>query len=197
MSILDAKPPKCVPNPDDPQNPLLMCNTCQKVDTTSGKLIHPVLCFRLPVTGITIYRPPGLKLTKRWVSDVKVHDVGDWADNEKLVIHFDQGLCDVPVAIEVRRFKPKEGVDELVRRWTNNGEVREQYLPPYGLADIKATAKQFQQYIYDHAAAGMMKLMSSPEKIHPLIRQTFKVAAHHYSYLSVSQLFPSTPAQET
>lgn len=65
-------------------------------------------------------------------------------------IAFTSGVCEVPIEVEVVRFKPMKG-DTTKRYWTTvHGErlvYRSKALAPYCLADIHKTAAAFDEYI--------------------------------------------------
>ncbi|GAB1314809.1 Zn(2)-C6 fungal-type domain-containing protein [Madurella fahalii] len=168
---------RCVPNKFD-SSPLAPCETCLNVHRDSKKTIHYIPCLRFKVTLVLIYRPGYLELTRRF-DHTKVMDVADYPDDRVYDILIDQGLCANPVRLRVRRFVPREG-DVLCRRYVDNGVPKEQYIPPFCLADSEKTARQFKEYIYRNALAGLAEAVKTSDDI---VKDIFAMIAKHCSSL--------------
>ncbi|KAK0636402.1 hypothetical protein B0T17DRAFT_482682 [Bombardia bombarda] len=159
---------RCKPNPDNPEDPFMPCRSCMNVSKSSKKTIHKMPCLRYKFTTMTIYRAGGLNLTERF-SHTQVMDVSDHADNVIRTIEMTQGLCRIPIKLEVRRFKPWK-TDVCFRRWIDNGVAKRQDLPPFCLADIEKTAIEFKQYIFDNALCGLAEAAKDSADI---VKETF------------------------
>ncbi|KXX81455.1 hypothetical protein MMYC01_201763 [Madurella mycetomatis] len=168
---------RCVPNKSD-SSPLAPCETCLNVHRDSKKTIHYIPCLRFKVTLVLIYRPGYLELTRRF-DHTKVMDIADCPDDTVYNILVDHGLCANPVRLRVRRFEPKEG-DVLCRRYVDNGVPKEQYIPPFCLADSEKTARQFKEYIYHNALAGLAEAVKTSDDI---VKDIFAMIAKHCSSL--------------
>lgn len=104
-------------------------------------------------------------------------DVGDWEDDCIRDIYLAQGLSAEPMALKVRRFRPRSG-DDCYRRW-RTGEVA---VEPYCLADIQATANYFVQYLSRTSCDGLKK---TAKKSCKLVRETYNMAVDHARFLEV------------
>lgn len=178
-ACLHTEMAQCVPNKSD-SSPLAPCETCLNVHRDSKKTIHYIPCLRFKVTLVLIYRPGYLELTRRF-DHTKVMDIADCPDDTVYNILMDHGLCANPVRLRVRRFEPKEG-DVLCRRYVDNGVPKEQYIPPFCLADSEKTARQFKEYIYRNALAGLAEAVKTSDDI---VKDIFAMIAKHCSSLPV------------
>lgn len=168
-----------MPNKLD-SSPLAPCETCLNVHRDSKKTIHYIPCLRFKITSALVYRPGGLNLTRRF-DHTKVVDVADYPDNQVYDILIDHGLCANPVRVRVRRFVPRDG-DVLCRRFVDNGVPKEQHVEPFCLADAEKTAREFKEYIYHNALAGLTEAVKASDD---LVRDVFAMIAKHCSSLPV------------
>ncbi|KAH6655181.1 hypothetical protein BKA67DRAFT_534117 [Truncatella angustata] len=172
----------CEPNPAAPEGP---CLTCIKMkESESKKVIHGYCpCERLKPTAIVLFRSGGLKFTERpgW-EGAAMKDLGpqDWASDEIHTIHVTLGLCDKPITLRARRFKPIKG-DQLSRFWTHNGAQYETHIAAYALDNIQNASKVLEQHIEAHAYDAVKLFVEGGSRVHPhpLVSETYKAAWHH------------------
>lgn len=145
----------------------------------SKKTIHNLPCLRYKVTSIVTYRPGGLGLTKRF-THTKVVDVTEYTDNIIYEIQMMQGLCREPVRLQVRRFRAKD-TDILDRKYVDNGIPRVQRIEPFCLADVKQTAREFEEYIWRNAIEGLTEAVKDSDGI---VREVFAMVARHCAWLN-------------
>lgn len=137
-------------------------------NSKSRKVVYRVPCVRTTIEQLILYRPGELGLTRRW-EGTKVKDIEDWADNTIRIIHMDQGLCDRPMEVRVRRFIPRD-TDIL---WKGSPDV---VLPPYCLANVDETAIYFRNYLRSNLRSLAKAVRTSS---HDLVRETYDEAVRH------------------
>ncbi|KAI0017831.1 hypothetical protein F4780DRAFT_570727 [Xylariomycetidae sp. FL0641] len=133
---------RCLPDERDPEKS--DCLTCRAVSLDSKKVIHRLPCLRWKLTEVVIFREGGLNLTKRW-EGVKVKDLAprDWVGEPSRTIFMSLGLCSNPIALRVKKFRPKAG-DVTARNWIDpDGERQVTPIAPYALADIHQTTQTY------------------------------------------------------
>ncbi|KAK6857918.1 hypothetical protein PG995_005617 [Apiospora arundinis] len=171
---------RCVPDPNDESGP---CVTCKTVND-SKKVIHKMGCIRWKLTAATVFRQAHLKLTKRWKGNT-MYDIpaSDWADDEIRVIQMSEGLCSQPFEIKVRRFKPQPG-DVTDRFWTDrHGVSHASKLPPYAIASVGETCKQFVKYAEANTFEAVEQFANRHD-VHPIVQETYKAAWNHMRYVT-------------
>ncbi|KAK8079278.1 Satratoxin biosynthesis SC3 cluster transcription factor SAT20 [Apiospora phragmitis] len=171
---------RCIPNPDDEMGPCITCSTV----TPSKKVIHQLHCCRWKLTAATVYRQAHLKLTKRWRGST-MYDIpaSDWADDEIRIIQISEGLCSKPFEIKVRRFKPQPG-DVTDRIWTDKqGNPHISRIPPYAIASVGETCKQFVKHAEENAFEAV-KQFASRHDVHPIVQETYKAAWNHMRHIT-------------
>ncbi|KAH9884271.1 hypothetical protein F4778DRAFT_787894 [Xylariomycetidae sp. FL2044] len=145
---------RCKPDPDDPLGN--DCMSCRKICQESKKVIHRGACLRWKLIEAVTFRRGGLGLTQRWVG-VRMRDLpaGGWSGNTIHTIDIRLPLCSTNVLspllkVRVRKFEPRKG-DVLTKYYLLNQKQEEIPLPPFALADIRATAEVYKQYVQDSA----------------------------------------------
>ncbi|KAH8204726.1 hypothetical protein TruAng_001060 [Truncatella angustata] len=142
--------------------------------TISSRSARP--SSRSPRTGVQ-------KRTERpgW-EGAAMKDLGpqDWASDEIHTIHVTLGLCDKPITLRARRFKPIKG-DQLSRFWTHNGAQYETHIAAYALDNIQNASKVLEQHIEAHAYDAVKLFVEGGSRVHPhpLVSETYKAAWHH------------------
>jgi hypothetical protein len=176
---------QCVPNEENPKDPKLTCQSCLVVRWEYNKIRHvDVHCTREKMTKIVLYRESGLPITDRWARDTKLHELTDWVETKTYRIKMDQGLCDKPFPLEVRRFRQRKG-DKLYKRYIiGTGKAVDFELPPYALADAADTSDRFLSYVKKNARAGLQHVATSEESIHPIMCRTLQMAERHCTRLA-------------
>ena len=79
-------------------------------------------------------------------------DIDHWASSESRTIQITQDYSAVPLIVEVRRFKPREG-DRLTKSWVEGTVKKTIQLPPYAFANLKATEQVYINYINQQGPA--------------------------------------------
>ncbi|KAM7203047.1 hypothetical protein V8F33_002395 [Rhypophila sp. PSN 637] len=159
-------------SPSDPNDPSGPCAPCSKVSKTNKKTIHRIPCWRYKFATMILHRSGGLNYTKRFTYQ-EVVDIGDYCDNIILSVKMEQGLCEKPVVLHIRRFRPREG-DDLNRRYIENGTLKEQPLEPFCLANVEQTAKYFRKYVEENALRGLRFAVRESDDI---VKATFAMIA--------------------
>ncbi|KAI0123986.1 hypothetical protein BJ170DRAFT_68509 [Xylariales sp. AK1849] len=170
---------RCDPNPDRPNDADCMCYTCAKVILNSKKVIHRLPCARYKLTSATLFREGGLKLTARW-KGAAMEDLGpeDWVADKTRTIQISLGLCENPIELRVRKFKPQLG-DVLPRYWKDKyGKQQETPVEPYALEDIQRASVTFQQHINENAKDAVWRY-ANKKNVHHLVRKTYMAAWNH------------------
>ncbi|KAF7538157.1 hypothetical protein G7054_g3141 [Neopestalotiopsis clavispora] len=160
---------KCEPGPDGPNGPCLPCYKIQNSD--SKKVVHRLPCSRFKLTDTVMFRTGGLNFTKRqgW-QGAAMMDMRpcDWADDVIITIDLTLGYCEQPIKLQVRRFKPQEGVDITSRFWLDShGQQQTTDIAPYALHNIKAHRAVLMEHV-THNAYHAIKRYAENETVHPL-----------------------------
>lgn len=164
---------RCLPNVDNPNDPLAPCVTCLKVRRESKKTIHNLPCLRYKLASVVLQRDGGLGYTKRFDHTQLINiRANDWADNHIKVIEMAQGLCETPMTLKVRAFRAVEG-DQLVRNFVGRDGIR---IPAYGLVNVKEHGRAFQHYIAANAIKG---LEDSAKDSDDLVKDMYSMIAEH------------------
>jgi hypothetical protein len=126
-----------------------------------------------------MFRTGGLNFTKRqgW-EGAAMMDMRpcDWADDVIITIDLTLGYCEQPIKLQVRRFKPQEGVDITSRFWLDShGQQQTTDIAPYALHNIKAHRAVLMEHV-THNAYHAIKRYAENETVHPLVRETYKQA---------------------
>jgi len=92
------------------------------------------------------------------------------------------------LVVEVHRFVPIPG-DVTSRRYISNGTYKYVHVPPYCLADIKQTAKDFCDHVEENALHGLRGAAKEAAKEgNMLLSRTFIKILEHISGLQVSPI---------
>ncbi|EAQ86127.1 hypothetical protein CHGG_07380 [Chaetomium globosum CBS 148.51] len=155
---------RCRPNKLDPTNPDAPCESCLLVRKASKKTIHYISCLRFKVTSMVVYRAGGLGYTKRF-DHTKIVDVDGYSDGITYDIEITQGLCQTPILLKVRRFRPNQ-TDKT--HWSYRVDDttcahRSQDTGAFCLVNIKETAKKFNDYIACNAADGLAEAVKDSD----------------------------------
>ncbi|KAK3297180.1 uncharacterized protein B0H64DRAFT_320431 [Chaetomium fimeti] len=176
---------RCVPNEGDPTNPLAPCVTCLKVHRNSKKTIHFTPCLRFKVTSMVVYRAGGLGYTERF-DHTKVVDVVDYSDGVIYNIEITQGLCQSPMLLQVRRFRPRQTDKTHWRYHIDDGARahKSQDTGAFCLADIEETAKKFNDYIDSNAVEGLAEAVKGSDDI---VKEVFAMIETHCNSLPLAK----------
>lgn len=99
----------------------------------------------------------------------------DWASDKTHTIEMSLGLCDAPVVLEVRKFRPLQG-DVTARSWRDrNGVSMKTEIEPYALADIYKTAHEFRSYVSNNAYHAVRRYAENAT-VDQLVRRTYMAA---------------------
>lgn len=77
---------------------------------------------------------------------MKIQEISEWASAEIKTIEVTQGFGNTSYPLEVREFTPVDG-DMLEERWNDEGVIKYHRIPPYGIADMQAAARNLAQFI--------------------------------------------------
>lgn len=103
-----------------------------------------------------MFRGDGLNLTKRWTGTA-MKDLGpqDWVDRQPRTLIWQLDHTPKPLVFTVKQFRPQLG-DSVTRKWLDaNGNSRETWIAPFGLADIHKTAHEYMGYNYQYALGSL------------------------------------------
>lgn len=145
----------------------------------SKKVIHKLPCVRWKLTSTVLFRSGGLDFTQRpgW-EGTAMKDLGpsDWADEAPRTIHITLGLCDEPIELNVRKFKPVAG-DVTARPWTYRGRKYWTEIEPYALADIQKFKKTYHDYITNATRIrAAIYTYATKDRVHGLVKKTYMAA---------------------
>ncbi|KAH8879556.1 hypothetical protein GQ53DRAFT_834024 [Thozetella sp. PMI_491] len=168
---------RCTPNPDNPNDPDMPCQTCLAVDMSTKKAIHQLPCLRYRLQNIIMHRSGGLGITNRF-KHTELVDLFDYADPHVRTLEISQGICKNPIRVIVRRFKAS-GDDNLSRVVAVDMMNRPIAYPlaPFCLSDVELTASDFKKYLNDNALEG---LVDSTERSEDFIKATYRMIVQHY-----------------
>ncbi|KAI1390458.1 uncharacterized protein F4822DRAFT_393208 [Hypoxylon trugodes] len=180
---------RCNPDLENPEGS--DCLTCQNINLESKKVIHRLPCLRWKLGEVVMFRDGGLGLTTRW-HGLKMKDLGprDWTypndPPRKIVVTI--GCKRQPIELLVRRFKLIHG-DITHKGWIDkNGVQRRIEIPPYALASIHETVKQYKKYVFCNARIAIDEY-AHKEGVDPLVQKTY-AAALEYA-IELEQQHPS------
>lgn len=167
---------QCKPNDQDPTNSLAPCKSCLSVRKNSKKTIHYLPCVRFKVTSMVVYRAGGLGYTERF-DHTKVVDVVDYSDSAIYDIEITQGLCQSPMRLQVRRFRPRQ-TDKTHWSYQVARVHKTQDTGAFCLADIEETARKFNEYIHYNAVKGLEEAAKDSDE---MVKKVFAMIVTHCS----------------
>jgi hypothetical protein len=147
---------RCVQDPADPEGD---CVKCKSYSKTSRKTIHRAPCQRGKITDAILVRQGGLNLTQRW-QGTDLRDVAERpfpSDVHEIEFTVTVLAWVKPLRIRVVRFTPARGDVTARIWWDSDGRRKKLELEPYCLADIHATAKDFEDYVRRNAVDAFIK----------------------------------------
>lgn len=98
----------------------------------------------------------------------------DWAGDKPRRVQICLAFCE-PFELQVRKFKPIAGVDEVDRYWKDkHGAEQRTPIEPYALVDIRKTAAEFAVFIEnrDGVRSAIDKFFKDPN-VHYLVQKTY------------------------
>jgi len=122
---------------------------------------------------MTIYRAGGLGYTERF-DHTKLVDIVDYKD-KPIDIKITQELCGYPMALQVRRFKPR-ATDKTTWSYLDGATPRTQDNGAFCLADIEKTARDFNLYVERYALEGLRNVGNESDEI---VREVFATIVAH------------------
>ncbi|KAL2123770.1 hypothetical protein VTJ04DRAFT_135 [Mycothermus thermophilus] len=160
----------------DPENPSGTCLTCRDV---SKPTLHSLRCLRYRLTECTLYRTgkaPGLEFTYRW-REMRLKDITDWESPDIRTIEVMSDVCDEPLKLLVRKFKPIPQ-DSITKSWWDKtaGIRRYKKTTPYAIVNMKKTVDDMLSYIAKYALKSVVYVLRRSDQ---LVKETYAFAARY------------------
>jgi hypothetical protein len=129
---------------------------------------------------MVVYRAGGLGYTERF-DHTKVVDVVDYSDSAIYDIEITQGLCQSPILLQVRRFRPRR-TDKTHWSYQVARVHKTQDTGAFCLADIGETAQKFKEYIHYNAVKGLAEAVKDSDE---MVKEVFAMIESHCSSFPV------------
>lgn len=126
---------------------------------------------------MVVYRAGGLGYTERFDHTKVVNlNFDDYIDTVTYDIEITQGLCQSPMPLQVRRFRPRQ-TDKT--HWTYQVDARthkSQDTGAFCLVDIEEAARKFNEYIDRNAANGLAEAVKDSDD---MVKEVFAMIEKH------------------